>query len=469
MVLTYVKSQKGANMLVYNGFIHRKKKAIGEKTIWKCAQYSKYKCTGRVHTLGDEAVKSTSHNHVADASILEAKRACNRIKELAAHQVELTTQAVIATVSQEVSVGATGQLPSISSLKRTIQHVRQRMEAIPANPRNLTELVIPEEYTRNSDGEPFLLFDSGPNEQRILIFSTDRNLTFMESCEHWYVDGTFRCTPLLFGQLYTIHGIQYSNVIPSVFALLPNKTQATYSRLFRELKTLRPRLRPTTIMVDFERAAINAIQEEFPDVRIRGCFFHFTQCLWRNMQGAGLQQIYTEDANFALHLRQLAALAFVPEENVVATFEELLDSEFYTQNENLLLPLINYFEDVWIGRLDRRDRRRQPMFSRSLWNCFEFIHDDLPRTNNSVEGWHNSFSSVLNAAHPSLWKFINGLKKEESLNRLKIEQYIAGNEQPRKKIYKDTAQRIKTICEQYGNRPNLEYLRGIAHNFQLQI
>uniref|UniRef100_A0A6P7GX96 Uncharacterized protein LOC114343419 n=1 Tax=Diabrotica virgifera virgifera TaxID=50390 RepID=A0A6P7GX96_DIAVI len=435
MVLTYVKSQKGANMLVYNGYIHRKEKTIDQKTIWKCAQYNKHKCTGRVHTVGDEVVKSTSHNHVADASILEAKKACNRMKELA-HQVDLTTQGIIATVSQEVSVGATGQLPSISSLKRTLQNTRQRVEAIPANPRSLTELIIPEEYTRNNNGEPFLLFDSGPNEQRILIFSTERNLTLMASCEHWYADGTFTCTPLLFGQLYTIHGVQYSNVIPTVFALLPNKTQATYTRLFHELKTLRPGLRPTTIMVDYEIAAINALQQEFPEVRIRGCFFHFTQCLWRNMQCTGLQQVYTEDANFALHLRQLAALAFVPEVDVVATFGELLDSEFYTQNGNLLTPLINYFEDVWIGRLDRRQQIRPPMFPRNLWNCFEFIEEDLPRTNNAVEGWHNSFSSILNAAHPNLWKFITGLKKEESLNRLKVEQYIAGNQQPQKKFIK---------------------------------
>ncbi|KAK4875273.1 hypothetical protein RN001_011695 [Aquatica leii] len=206
MVLTYVKNQKGANMLVYNGFIHRKEKVIGKKTIWKCGHYNKGKCTGRVHTMRDEAVKTTSHNHVAVAAKLKAKRACNRIKEMA-EQVELTTQAILASASQEVFLGATEQLPSMASLKQTIQYTRQKKEGIPANPINLTKLVIPKEYTRNSNGEPFLLFDSGPNEQRILTFSTERNLTFMENCDHWYADGTFTCTPPLFGQLYTIHGL----------------------------------------------------------------------------------------------------------------------------------------------------------------------------------------------------------------------------------------------------------------------
>jgi len=38
---------------------------------------------------------------------------------------------------------------------------------------------------------------------------------------------------------------------------------------------------------------------------------------------------------------------------------------------------------------------------------------------NSVEGWHNSFNSMLSAHHSSIWTFITALKKEESLNRFR--------------------------------------------------
>ncbi|KAF0770907.1 MULE domain-containing protein [Aphis craccivora] len=81
-----------------------------------------------------------------------------------------------------------------------------------------------------------------------------------------------------------------------------------------------------------------------------------------------------------------------------------------------------------------------------------FISADLPRTNNSVEGWHNCFSAMLNSSsHPTMWKFINAFQKEEQVNRMKIEQYVAGMEPPSKKI---------TIEN---------YLRKIAHNIQIQI
>ncbi|XP_072400820.1 uncharacterized protein [Diabrotica undecimpunctata] len=181
----------------------------------------------------------------------------------------------------------------------------------------------------------------------------------MEQCDHWYADGTFNSAPPLFSQIYTIHGVRYSNVIPTVFALLTNKTQETYTRVFQQLKVLNPALRPLTIMMDFEKAAMNAAQTEFPNVRIRGCFFHFSQCMWRHIQSAGLQRRYIENPDFALHLRQLT-------------------------------------------------------------------------------------------------------------NVLKIEQYISGNVPPRKRKYQDTANRIRAIVADYADRPTLEYLRGIAHNFQLQ-
>lgn len=56
--------------------------------------------------------------------------------------------------------------------------------------------------------------------------------------------------------------------------------------------------------------------------------------------------------NFSLHIRVLPALAYVPKSYVVVTeFEELLNSRFYIDNDDLLKPIIDYFEDNWSGRL----------------------------------------------------------------------------------------------------------------------
>ena len=38
-----------------------------------------------------------------------------------------------------------------------------------------------------------------------------------------------------------------------------------------------------------------------------------------------------------------------------------------------------------------RNRRENPRFSISMWNCFSRVGLDLPCTDNAVEEWHNDF------------------------------------------------------------------------------
>ncbi|KAL4120491.1 hypothetical protein QTP88_013174 [Uroleucon formosanum] len=195
----------------------------------------------------------------------------------------------------------------------------------------------------------------------------------------------------------------------------------------RLLKFLKPRLNPKSMMFDFEKAAMNALKYIFPSINIKGCFSSF----------------------HPVHL-------------------EACTIKWATKKMKRLSDLINYFEDTWIGRPCRR-ARKAPLFSINVWNCYSLLQFDIPRTNNSVEGWHNCFSSMLSSHLPSIWICIDSLKKEESLNRLKVEQYIAGIKPPAKKKYKDSAIRLKTICEDYENRSINDYLRGISYNFQYQI
>ena len=49
-----------------------------------------------------------------------------------------------------------------------------------------------------------------------------------------------------------------------MFALLPNKKEDTYNRLFREVRhpIMRQGNEPTDIHIDFEKAAINAVTNQ---------------------------------------------------------------------------------------------------------------------------------------------------------------------------------------------------------------
>jgi hypothetical protein len=47
-------------------------------------------------------------------------------------------------------------------------------------------------------------------------------------------------------------------------------------------------LNPRFITIDFERGAIGALKNIFPNALIKGCNFHFNQCLFKKIQELGL-------------------------------------------------------------------------------------------------------------------------------------------------------------------------------------
>jgi hypothetical protein len=87
------------------------------------------------------------------------------------------------------------------------------------------------------------------------VFVTADNLEEMVRSSHWFMDGTFKTTPPLLAQVYTIHILKQGQALPVVFTLLPDKTASTYERLFRCLVQSKPELQPVSVMTDFEAAA----------------------------------------------------------------------------------------------------------------------------------------------------------------------------------------------------------------------
>jgi len=62
----------------------------------------------------------------------------------------------------------------------------------------------------------------------------------------------------VFFQLYTIHFPFGNGVCPAaIYCLLSDKSAATYERLHPEVKNLIPTAAPSSILVDFEKAAMN--------------------------------------------------------------------------------------------------------------------------------------------------------------------------------------------------------------------
>ena len=63
----------------------------------------------------------------------------------------------------------------------------------------------------------------------------------------------------------------------------------------------------------------------------------------------GLAELYLNDEEIRVRCKMLVTLAFVPVQDVVVAFDTLVADIL-----DELIPLIDYFEDTWIGRPGRR-------------------------------------------------------------------------------------------------------------------
>ena len=188
------------------------------------------------------------------------------------------------------------KMPRYESVVRTLYKARR--SAMLALPQSIQDIELPHEFKHTNEGAPFLLADDRENENRILVFSTDRSIELLSMQSKWYCDGTFKRCPGLFAQMYTIHSMPFDGfMLPLVYALLPSKTNLVYRRLLTIILNSCMRFNQPNIQeihIDFEESMRQAINYTFPLAAVKGCNFHFTQCIYRKVQEL-VEAMYRDD------------------------------------------------------------------------------------------------------------------------------------------------------------------------------
>lgn len=104
MAFEYILSEKNKNMLSYEGFLHVKEREHKNKIYWKCSEYKKIHCKGRVHVVDDKIIKFTEHNnHVPNAAKIEAKKVISTLKKNAS-QTTLTSHSILGNAVMQVFI-----------------------------------------------------------------------------------------------------------------------------------------------------------------------------------------------------------------------------------------------------------------------------------------------------------------------------------------------------------------------------
>jgi len=100
------------------------------------------------------------------------------------------------------------------------------------------------------------------------------------------------------------------------------------------------------VLIDFELAAVKAVQKVFPETTVKGCTFHFKQSVLRRIRQLGLQQtLYPELRSW---MRMLMSLCLLPAFAIrliwnVLQFPPVTSPDVDTKVQSL----VQYFHSTW--------------------------------------------------------------------------------------------------------------------------
>jgi hypothetical protein len=259
-------------------------------------------------------------------------------------------------------------------------------------------------------------------------------------------------------------------------------------------------LKPQQIMTDFELAAVNAFKNQFIEIVIKGCLFHFGQSLYKNLKKHQLTELYESNPEFNHWFRLVFSLSLVPLSDIdevwakiiarVPKFDDEIDEpvsirpargrgsrgprggrgrsvitatvKVKSATSTKLDNFIQYFVNTYF----------EGKFPMNFWNHFS---TEDPRTNNNVEGYNNKLKCFVGAASPNIFKMVEIFKNEESSAdkafRKAVPQDISikpSNPPPSKTHYADKNVELKLIKDLYNKKQiSLEtYLASIVSLYE---
>ncbi|KAG0441473.1 hypothetical protein DMUE_1032 [Dictyocoela muelleri] len=123
---------------------------------------------------------------------------------------------------------------------------------------------------------------------------------------------------------------------------MKNKSKNAYIKIFNYIKSGIDNSYPDYITIDFEMASLLAFKQVFYNSKVTGCFFHYTQLLFRRVQKLGLTNLYKNNIKIRETIRMFFGLAFVPMEALRFEYEKLRK---YILNNDILNGIHSFLSD----------------------------------------------------------------------------------------------------------------------------
>ena len=151
------------------------------------------------------------------------------------------------------------------------------------------------------------------------------------------VDGTFRPSAWHLYQIFILCVEYRGKFIPVALGWLPDKKPISYFTFivlvllaFKEKENEilemygKSELKLRKIKCDYEVA----IHKGLDMFTLSGCYFHFSQAIWRKVMMSGLYVAYMQDKQFNRFVRMVMALAFLPINRLEPALDRLREYSF---------------------------------------------------------------------------------------------------------------------------------------------
>lgn len=95
---------------------------------------------------------------------------------------------------------------------------------------------------------------------------------------------------------------------------MTSKSTESYSALFKYIEEHIFEMQPNEIITDFEEGLRAAIKEQWPDVTLHGCWYHFCVCISKQFIKLGLGTFVKKNANARRIKSMILCLPLLPAE-----------------------------------------------------------------------------------------------------------------------------------------------------------
>lgn len=132
---------------------------------------------------------------------------------------------------------------------------------------------------------------------------------------------------------------------------MSKRTEICYKAVFEFIEKNVFKLEPAEIITDFEAALRNAIIKCYPDIRLRGCWYHICAALRKKLMKIGLHKLLKFDQYAHFIKKALMCLPLLPAENFEEGYTYIKDCAVRFKLSGKFKEMFAYYESYWFNQV----------------------------------------------------------------------------------------------------------------------